>query len=395
MNQLYFSVSNILPLGWAACGVAVVAALYLLIFYRRRVGRVAKAAKAQTPAGESAEAGGANLPPLSVVVYSLDHHTGLEKLLPQILEQDYPAPVEVIVVNDGSCDEVEELVTRTAQLHSNLYYTFAPDSAHNLSRRKLCLQLGIKAAKHPFVVLTSAECSVDSPRWLRSMAHPFTQGKSVALGYASFSGLKRSCKRFDEAATALPWLNAALGGKPYRGTGFNLAYRKQLFFDVKGFSKSLTLHYGDDDLFINQITNEQNTAVVLTPDSLLRTEFHRPAKALREMRLRHCFTGRKLPMAQRRLFGFGTAMMWVWLAATAVGAIFTIPNLLPSCLLLLLIPALWIPLVIAWRRSAEAIGIKLSPILLPWQMMWHWVTNLRYRLRCGASSRRNYTWHQN
>lgn len=393
--QLYFSVSNILPLGLAACGVAFVAALYLIVFYRRRVVRVAKAAKAQAEAERVCPVADSALPPLSVVVYCSDHHTGLEKLLPQIFAQSYPAPFEVIVVNDGTSENVEEVVGRMALLHPNLHYTFAPDSAYNLSRRKLCLQLGIKAAHHPYVVLTSSECSVESANWLRAMARPFAQGKSVALGYATFGGLKGSFNRFDEVATTLPWLNAALGGKPYRGTGFNLAYRRQLFFDVKGFSKSLTLHHGDDDLFINQIATADNTSAVLTPDSLLTAEFYRPAKALREYRLRHCFTGRKLPKGQRRLMGLGTVAMWVWLAATVVGAVFTIPNMLPSCVLAALIPAVWLPLVFAWRSSARVLGVKLCGWLLPWQMMHRCLRNTLYRLRCSASSRRNYTWHHN
>ena len=37
------------------------------------------------------------------------------------------------------------------------------------------------------------------------------------------------------------------------GIGRNLAYRKELFFQQKGFSKYLNLQRGEDDLFINQL----------------------------------------------------------------------------------------------------------------------------------------------
>ena len=52
---------------------------------------------------------------------------------------------------------------------------------------------------------------------------------------------------------SLRYLGFALAGKPYIGIGRNLAYRKELFFQQKGFSKYLNLQRGEDDLFINEL----------------------------------------------------------------------------------------------------------------------------------------------
>ena len=49
-------------------------------------------------------------PSVSVVVYAQSAGSNLRTLLPQILQQDYPAPLEVIVVNDETDDDTENIV---------------------------------------------------------------------------------------------------------------------------------------------------------------------------------------------------------------------------------------------------------------------------------------------
>ena len=65
-------------------------------------------------------------PSVSVVVYSQTDATNLRTLIPQILEQDYPAPMEVIVVNDEGSEQTESTVSELELRYSNLYMTFAP-----------------------------------------------------------------------------------------------------------------------------------------------------------------------------------------------------------------------------------------------------------------------------
>lgn len=390
---MYFAFNNILPVVWVCLGVALVAAIYLLTIYRGFT-RI-RFQETGEDDDHTEDIPDDLLPGVSVIIYARDNASDLRDMLPGVLAQDYPAgKMEVIVVNDGSVDEVTDVVNYLGQEHRNLYITFVPDEAHNLSRKKLAVSLGIKAARKDVVVLTTAECRPASERWLRHMAAPFArEEKGVALGCASLQSLKGGALRFDEVARATPWLSSALRGKPYRGTGFNLAYRRELFFEAKGFSRSLNLQNGDDDIFIHQIANRDNTSVVLSPEALVKVSFQRPRAAFRELRLRHCFTQRRLPKGARMLMGSGSMAMWTWVAATAVGVTFSLPNWFPSCLFAAIIPALWIPLTVNWLRTGRTLGVNLSPALLWWHMLWRWVSTLRCKLACGSSDRRNFTWH--
>lgn len=393
MEEIYFSIDNVPAVVWVCLGVAVVIAVVLLTVYRRCVLSVAKTAD---DASEKVVADGASCvrPGVSVIVYADDNASALAQLLPQLFMQQYGGEFEVIVVNDGSSAEVSDVVKSYVGTHSNLYQTFVPGEARNLSRKKLGISLGVKAARQPYVVMTSACCSVASDRWLQEITAPFAQGKDVVLGFAHICGLRRASDRFDEVATAAGWLTSAIKGRPYRGIGFNLGYKRSLFFEAKGFSRSLTLHNGDDDLFVSQIANGRNCSAVLSAESVVEVNFHNPGKALRDIRLSHCFTGRMLPVASPRVFGVGVLLMWIWMAAAVTGVVFSLPNALYASVFVVSMPGVFIPLGMAWARTARALGVKLTPMNAVWQMMWRWVRNMRYAVECGSASRHNYTWSQ-
>ncbi len=158
MDTIYFSLDNLMPVVWACCGASLVAAVWLLAVYRPLIALKGKGERQ----GADGDVADADLPPLSVIVHAFDNPESLAVLLGSVFSQDYPAPVEVIVVNDGSSEDVTDVVNRLAVEHRNLYQTFVPDEAHNLSRKKLGVSLGIKAARNECVVLTCAESRIAS-----------------------------------------------------------------------------------------------------------------------------------------------------------------------------------------------------------------------------------------
>ena len=97
-----------------------------------------------------------DLPPISVIISARNESENLRKYLPSILEQDYPN-FEVIVINDGSTDESEDVLTILEEQYTNLYHTFTPDGARYISRKKLALTVGIKASKYDWLVFTDAD----------------------------------------------------------------------------------------------------------------------------------------------------------------------------------------------------------------------------------------------
>lgn len=205
-------------------------------------------------------------PPVSVIICARDETENLEHFLPLVLEQDYP-DYEVIVVNDGASEETDMLLARLKQLYPHLRDTYTPETTDVISRKKLGLTIGIKAAKNELLLFTDADCRPASANWITEMAARFDSNTEFVLGYGGYAPRNTLLSRlisYDTLTIAIQYLGFAYCGKPYMGVGRNLAYRRSTFFAHKGFAGSLHIASGDDDLLVNRLANGKNTRFVAT-----------------------------------------------------------------------------------------------------------------------------------
>ena len=306
-------------------GLTAVCIIFALAAFLLRSKRITR----QCRLCEEADTSGQDFEEASIIVYSNDESDHLEELLPQLLAQEYPARFEVIVVNEGDSLQVRDLMTQLQNAHRNLYLTHTPDGARNLSRKKLAITLGIKAARYPVAVLTAAKARVDSRRWLQTIMQHFGQNSSteVVLGFAAYEPYEdRSfgsrARSFDYAIESASWLSAAIGGHPWCGTEYNLAYRRDLFFNNKGFSKHLNLRHGDDDIFISEIATRKNTIVELSEDSIVRISGENSHRVARQRAAQRRFTERFINHRPRVLntlaWGAYTIALFLPFAASAL-----------------------------------------------------------------------------
>lgn len=260
MNDLFSFNPIELTVTAVTAGLFIIQLLYYLITYARPL-RLAKRRQVQE---------GQAKPAVSVIVYAKNESENLRKHLPALLTQHYPE-YEIIVVNDGSTDESDEVLKTFKNEFAHLYHTYIPEDVKYLSRKKLALTVGIKAAKHDILLFTEANCEPRGKDWISAMARNYSAQTSIILGfcaYGSHKGFFHKLVAYDNLMTGLQSISSALAGNPYAGNGRNLSYRKDLFFAHKGYYKSLNLHAGDDDLFINESATPQNTRVEYSPESI-------------------------------------------------------------------------------------------------------------------------------
>jgi len=230
--------------------------------------------------------------PVSIVICAKNEAENLEKYLPLILEQKY-SKYEVVVVNDCSEDETEEVLKLISRKYEHLRYTVIKKDEKFSHGKKLALTVGIKSANYECLLLTDADCYPQSDQWLGSMAKHFSDKKSIILGYGGYihrNTLLNKLIRFDSAMIALQFFSFALIGKPYMGVGRNLAYRKSIFFSNKGFASHVGLDSGDDDLFINEVANAQNIDIEPSLDAHTRSEAKKTFRNWADQKRRHFST---------------------------------------------------------------------------------------------------------
>ena len=203
--------------------------------------------------------------PISIIVCAKNECHNLKDKLPAILNQDYPN-YEIIVVNDQSIDDTAVLLNELGKQYPNLVVVTIEKHINKRPGKKLALTLGIKTAKYEHLLLTDADCLPNSKNWTMQMCSNFNSA-DIVLGYGGYEkkkGLLNKLIRFDTFNVAQQYLSYALAGQTYMGVGRNMAYKKSLFFENKGFANHLHIASGDDDLFIQEIATKNNVSIEIT-----------------------------------------------------------------------------------------------------------------------------------
>ena len=248
---------------------------------------------------------------VSVVICARNEYNQLKENLPLVLAQEYPC-LEVVVVNHASEDESSDLLSNMSKHYTNLKIVEIKENLNFFDGKKFPLSIGIKSAAYDIILLTDADCKPESPHWVAHMADGFTESKKIVLGYGSYTsqaGLLNRLIRFDTVNIAMQYLSFALAGIPYMGVGRNMAYRKSLFYEKKGFTSHYDILSGDDDLFINQAATHKNTQIVISHESFTRSQ---PKKSFKEWQIqkkRHLTTGRYYRWTHKLLLGLYTLSM--------------------------------------------------------------------------------------
>lgn len=390
---MYFNLAFPLPSIILFC-IAAVCVCYVCLVYCRRL-YLPRRARRQCQQRQPLAQG---FPSASVIVFASNQPLALERNLPKILRQDYPAGFEVIVVNDGADTDTNMIVGRLKDAHPNLYLTFTPDGARNLSRKKLGLTLGIKAAKNEVVVITDATSRFESDHWLKSLLSPMAldSNTDIVLGYGrpDFPA-KRSAGRlariFDITADNVAWIASAICKRPYRACGYNLAYKRSLFFANKGFSSSLNLRDGDDDIFLSEIATKGAAAVELSPESMAIADTFDFKREAREWRASHYFTGRHLSKLSRRLMAAGEWSLWACIACSIAGALIAgAHNAAGWALAAVLIIGSTLAACLSWRSTLAALFAPAMSWSLPTLVLFRPWRNAAASLRSKKSA--HYTW---
>ncbi len=380
---------------WALLGAALIMSLVWIVWYNRRSMKLLKFIKYEERTRRYLYP--EDMPTVSVIVFANNDEKWLNKFLPTIMKQNYPAPFEVIVVDDASFDGTKDLVGDMMVYFDHLKIVTVPDQTRSLSRKKLALMLGIKAAQHDVILTTNANCQVKSDRWLMAMMRNMGPGVDVVLGYSHFAhhedhGIGKNYRTLDEMTTAMQWILSAAKGKPYRGISDNLAYRKQVFFDNKGFSKSLDMKWGDDDIFVSEIATPHNTRLELIPASIATTYYDDLPHAFSILKSRRDFTSHHVKYkAQFRCQAWMSLIYWLRLAALAAAVALSYTNLAVIIAAVLVLLITWLPMMLATFRNCYLLQLPLLLFSVPLFTLLRPVINTGYKIKGLFTRKNNYT----
>lgn len=335
-------------------------------------------------------------PGISIVVTVDDEAEDLKNNLPLWLDQDYKGEYQVVLVQCSSNEQTEDAINTFCN-DNHLYTTFIPASSRYMSRRKLAITVGVKAAKFSWVMLTDVDCRPNSRQWLATMARSCKPGTDIVLGESFFEDDYTSSRRFDHAYTLYRQLAVAQRKAAWAYCGNNLLFRKGMFIEGKGFDGNLKYIRGEYDFIVNKFSTDTNTAVETNAYSRV-TEDELTDKGWHNKNLFYMATRKHLQrsLAPRIMFNLA---MWLMALVYILDIAMIVYSVVMQNWLLTVAASFALVLTVAFRMIilAKTLGCRLdemSVIKMWWFELTMPIRNFMRILRYKMTDKYDYISHK-
>jgi 4,4'-diaponeurosporenoate glycosyltransferase len=197
---------------------------------------------------------------LSVLIPARDEEDNINACLQAIVSGNYPKSLfEIIVIDDHSEDKTPQYVRNFSATHSNIRLIELKNYiklSENQPFKKRAIEAAIGEAKGELIVTTDADC-LAQPNWLNLLAEFYeTTGNRFIAAPVNFHEEKSFFERFQslDYIGMMGVTGAGVEGKfTNMCNGANLAYQKELFYEVGGFKGIDHVASGDDMLLMQKI----------------------------------------------------------------------------------------------------------------------------------------------
>ena len=209
------------------------------------------------------------MPAVSIVVLATGTTETLDAHLSVLLTQNYEQPYEVIVVGVKGDLNTEDVIGKYSVDHKNLYSTYIPQRSLFISKQKLSVALGVKAAHNEWIVLLDAKDRPASSMWLRKMTAKMDKDTNLVLGYSNYDPEAKPYYRFDRLRNECNILCKASRKTAYRTESGNFAFRRSEFLEQDGYLGNLQYVGGEYEFLINKFARTYGSRIAVSPEAFV------------------------------------------------------------------------------------------------------------------------------
>lgn len=337
-----------------------------------------------------------DMPRITVLVLANNNAQALDANLSIILTQDYAPGYEVIVVGEKGDLPTEAVVEQYAH-RGHLYATYIPHRSLFMSKSKLAVALGVKAAHNEWIVMVNAECRPQSDVWLKTLASRMDNDANLVMGYSNYNSEARGYYRFARLRTMCYMLRRAVGSIAYRTNGTNIAFRRSEFIVQEGYRGNLQLVNGEYDFIINKYAQPGKTRVVTAEDAWIREDSPTSKQWHdRDICYAHIRKFLSRSTAPRTLFNFDMTMMYANYAALVASIVLSAVS---QRWILLAVAALYLVLTIVLRSLiARKVYVKFGEEIPAWRTVFYELSivwrQLSTKIRYSRADQYDFTTHK-
>ncbi len=230
---------------------------------------------------------------VSVIVPARNEEKNIQVCLQSVIAQTYPKHLfEILVVDDFSTDGTAKIITSFSDKNVSLISlkNFTENGVIN-SYKKKAIGIAVSKARGDLIVTTDADCVVPVT-WLQTIVSFYETYNPVFIAApVAFYDENNFLKVFQSLDfMALQGITGAAVYKKFHCmcNGANLAYRKDVFFEVGGFKGIDNIASGDDMLLMQKIYNQYPDRLLFlrSPAAIVRTKSAETLKEFFNQRIR-------------------------------------------------------------------------------------------------------------
>ncbi len=242
---------------------------------------------------------------ISVIVAAKNESANIPNLISALINQNYSKDnFEVIIVDDNSTDETFSITKETIKELEN----FRTIKAENklFKGKRGALDIGIKSAKHPYILITDADCE-PGKEWINSFADGFGDKNDFLFGIAPYRATKSISNlvaRFENLRANIIVFAFAKLGIPYSASARSFGFSKEAFNNIKGYTYTTETLSGDDDLLLREATkNKLNIGIVTNSDAFVFSKTKEVFSEYVNQKSRHTSTSIHYSLKNQLLLG--------------------------------------------------------------------------------------------
>ncbi len=247
----------------------------------------------------------------SVVIPFRNEANNLPDLLASLASIEYPSALfEIFLVNDASEDNSEEIIT-TWIAHNNLQTNvqLIQSERSTASPKKDAITTAVKKASYDWIVTTDADCVIPS-QWLQLYSN-YIHNKDVSLVAAPvvYKGASSVLNQFQiqDGLSLQAITMGAFGWKnPILANGANMAYLRETFNTLNGFSGNDHIASGDDIFMLEKVYSKTPSRVgfLKSKDAIVFTNTQADWGSILNQRIRWASKTSKQKSLLPKLLGF-------------------------------------------------------------------------------------------
>ncbi len=207
---------------------------------------------------------------ITIIVPVRNEEEQIRDIVDKFKEQQFE-DYQILIIDSNSEDNTAGILTALAETNPKLKVT-------NLSQEmrfseKQAINIGLKGASSPWIILLTSSTGDMNPGWLASMNSLLNPDTDLVIAYTNIErskGLRNlicRLERFNQFMISGAW---TLAGKPFVFNENNVLFKKSMYFDTLGFRHKLNRNFANLELIFNENLRKDRVKITTNPDLAIR-----------------------------------------------------------------------------------------------------------------------------